>query len=167
VEPVGAENERRRSPVRRGLVSAFVGLAIIATIAGCTQAPSDEETTPAPAPTATASAPAVALVPDGSAEDNKPFFDQINAATAQNDGAGGRDFIDALVASGFDKAAMEVTKDATTLGDRAESIQFSVRWGDSCLIGQFGPAVGGYHSTVQPALGTDRCLIGETRPIDW
>ncbi|RWZ52075.1 hypothetical protein ELQ90_07505 [Labedella phragmitis] len=159
------ENERRRSSGRRGSVSVLIGLSIVAILAACTQAPSDEKTAPAPA--TTAPVPAVALVPEGSAEDNKPFFDQVNAATAQNEDAGGRDFVDALVASGFDKAAMEVTKDATTLGDRAESIQFSVRWGDSCLIGQFGPAVGGYHSTIQPALGTDRCLIGETRPIDW
>ena len=36
-----------------------------------------------------------------------------------------------------------------------------------CLIGQYGPASGGYHSAVRPALGTGGCLVGQTRPIDW
>ncbi|RWZ61188.1 hypothetical protein ELQ92_09170 [Labedella populi] len=153
--------------MRSGAVRVLVGLAITVSLAGCTQAPTDDPTSAAPEPTRTAPAPAVTLLPDASAEENKPFFDQVNAATAENPDAGGRDFIDALVAAGFDKATMEVTKDATTLGARAESIQFSVRWSDGCLIGQFGPAVDGYHSTVQPVLGGDRCLIGETRAIDW
>ena len=43
----------------------------------------------------------------------------------------GRAYIDALVAAGFDKAAMQVTPDQTTVGNPAESIQFSVRWGRS------------------------------------
>ncbi len=164
-----ASRQHSGGRVSRRIGAAAVGLALALVLVGCVEQPTDDETSPAPTPTAsaTASAPAIALVPDGSAEDNKPFFDQVNAATAENENAGGRDFVDALVGAGFDKAAMEVTKDATTLGERAESIQFSVRWGESCLIGQFGPAVGGYHSTVQPVLGTDRCLIGQTRPIDW
>lgn len=167
MEPDRLEHDpRRRRPARRAAL-VLTGLVLTGALAACTQAPADDPTSAAPTPTLTASAPAVALQPDGTAEDNKPFFDQVNAATAQNAEAGGRDFVDALAAAGFDKAAMEVTKDATTLGDRAESIQFSVRWADGCLIGQFGPAVDGYHSTVQPVLGTDRCLIGETRTIDW
>jgi hypothetical protein len=163
---------RSRPPFRPpGFVRSAVVVAALASVAvlvGCTSS------TPTPTPSATASAtpaatgsPAIALVPEGTAEENKPFFDEVNAQTATDAEAGGRDFVDALVAAGFDKEAMEVTQDATTLGDRAESIQFSVRWQDSCLIGQFGPAVGGYHSTLQPVLGTGRCLIGETRTIDW
>ncbi|WP_243697064.1 DUF6993 domain-containing protein [Labedella endophytica] len=157
---------RRFTAVSRGLLTAL-GLAAVVVVSGCTSEPPAEPETTSPAPVATETATAVALVPDGSAEDNKPFFDQVNSGVAANADAGGRDFVDALVSAGFDKAAMEVTNDATTLGDRAESIQFSVRWGDSCLIGQFGPAVDGYHSTVQPVLGTGLCLIGDTRAIDW
>jgi hypothetical protein len=167
VESDRLEHNRRRHSQRGRVALVLAGLVLTGSLAACTEAPTDDRASAAPTPTLTASAPAVALLPDGTAEDNKPFFDQVNAATAQNAEAGGRDFIDALVAAGFDKATMEVTKDATTLGDRAESIQFSVRWTDGCLIGQFGPAVDGYHSTVQPVLGTDRCLIGETRTIDW
>jgi hypothetical protein len=62
---------------------------------------------------------------------------------------------------------MEVTLDTTTIGNAADSIQFSVKWGESCLIGQNGTGVGGYHSTVGRVLGTGTCLIGKTRTIDW
>ena len=86
---------------------------------------------------------------------------------AANASAGGRDFIDALVAAGFDKSQMEVTADRTTVDLQADSVQFAVLFGGECLVGQYGPASGGYHSAVRPALGTGGCLVGETRPIDW
>lgn len=108
------------------------------------------------------------LLPEGTAEENLPYFDAVNTATLDaNPAADGRAFVDGLVAAGFDKAAMEVTSDTTTIGNAADSIQFSVRWNESCLIGQHGTAVGGYHSTVGRVLGTGTCLIGKTRPIDW
>jgi hypothetical protein len=83
------------------------------------------------------------------------------------DRASGRAYVDALAAAGFDKAAMQVTQDETTLGDPAESLQFSVRWGESCLVGQVGPATGDPVTVVLPAVGRGTCLIGKTRPIDW
>ncbi|GAA1505653.1 hypothetical protein BJ978_002842 [Agromyces terreus] len=120
-----------------------------------------------PKPTDQASVP-VGLHPDLPAADNLPFFDQVNqAVVAANATAAGRDFIDALVAAGFDKAAMQVTSDQTTLGTEADSVQFAVLFNEECLVGQYGPKSGGYHGAVQPALGTGGCLIGQTRPIDW
>ena len=79
----------------------------------------------------------------------------------------GRAYIDALVAAGFDKTTMQVTQDKTTVGNPAESLQFSVRWGDECLIGQVGPATGTPVTVVAPALAEGTCLVGRTRPIDW
>jgi len=155
---------RNRISWRAG--GAAVVLAVGIALVGCTSAPPPQKT-PKPEPTATETAPPV-LVPDGTADDNKPFFDLVNQQTlAANPSADGRAFIDGLVTAGFDKAAMEVTKDTTTLGQPADSIVFSVRWGEECLIGQNGGSVGGYHSTVQDVLGTGKCLVGETRPIDW
>jgi hypothetical protein len=105
---------------------------------------------------------------NASADQAMAFFDSVNTTTLATDAeANGRAFIDGLAAAGFDKAAMELTADETTIGHAADSIQFSVRWGESCLIGQNGSTVGGYHSTLAPVLGTGRCLIGSTRPIDW
>ena len=79
----------------------------------------------------------------------------------------GRAYIDALVAGGFDKAAMQVTRDESTVGNPAESIQFSVLWKGECLIGQVGPATGDPVTVVARALEGGACLVGNTRPIDW
>ena len=70
------------------------------------------------------------------------------------------------MAAGFDKSAMQVTSDTSTVGNPAESIQFSVRWGDECLVGQVGPATGTAVTTVLPAV-SGACLVGTTRAIDW
>jgi hypothetical protein len=157
---------------------AIVGVALVLGTTGCTFAgaaptasppsgtPSASvEPQPEPRPTPTA---APALRPALSASENLTFFDSVNlAVVAANGSAGGRDFIDALAAAGFDRAAMEVTADTTTIGDPSDSIQFAVLFQGECLVGQFGPASGGYHSAVRPALGTGGCLVGQTRPIDW
>ena len=80
----------------------------------------------------------------------------------------GRAYIDALITAGFDREAMQVTQDQTTVGNPAESLQFSVRWGDDeCLVGQVGPSTGQVVTEVLPQLAEGRCLIGATRPIDW
>jgi len=107
-------------------------------------------------------------VPDGTADDNLPLFAAVTAAVwGSADKASGRAYIDALTAAGFDKAAMQVTRDTSTVGNPAESIQFSVRWGDECLMGQVGPATGDPVVDVLPGLAEGTCLVGETRPIDW
>jgi hypothetical protein len=108
------------------------------------------------------------LVPDGTAEENLTLFSAVVAgvwATPQQ--ATGQAYVDALVAAGFDKGAMQLTPDQSTVGNPAESIQFSVRWGQECLIGQVGPATGAPVIVVVPALAEGTCLIGDTRPIDW
>jgi Domain of unknown function (DUF6993) len=115
--------------------------------------------TPDPAPT---------LHPRGTAEDNLPLFTAVvDQVWASPDRVSGRAYVDALVAAGFDKSAMQVTRDQTTVGNPAESIQFSVRWGDQCLLGQVGPATGEAVTIVAPSLDEGLCLVGETRPIDW
>lgn len=155
------------------LAGAAVALAVL--LSACTGAqpgaptPTSPHTTAAvsPTPTPTPSA-APALVPGGTAAQNLPYFDQVNKATiAANPGAEGRAFIDALVAAGFTKSDMQLTPDTTTIGLKANSIQFSVQFGDTCLIGQYGTDAGGYNSTTSATLATGGCLIGQTRPIDW
>jgi hypothetical protein len=107
-------------------------------------------------------------VPEGTAADNLPYFaDIVRAVWAGPDQVAGRAYIDALTAGGFDRGAMQVTFDQTTVGNPAESIQFSVRWGNECLIGQVGPATGEPVAVVMPGLADGGCLVGTTRPIDW
>ncbi len=145
-------------------------LALAVTLAGCSPA--------APAPTAVPSsasaspgrtatpAPTPSYRPDGTAQANKAWFDAVNTKLfAANAGANGRAIIDSLVAAGFDKAAMQVTPDKTSINGGVDSILFSVKIGDSCLLGQHGG--GGYSSAVEKALASGLCLIGKTRTIDW
>jgi hypothetical protein len=145
-----------------------VAAALVLLLSGCA-APESTPVQPAPSASGTpSSAPVPVFDPSASADEAMILFDRVNAATLALDAdANGRAFIDGLAAAGFDKAAMELTADETTIGHAADSIQFSTRWGENCLIGQHGSAVGGYHSTLAPVLGTGRCLIGSTRPIDW
>lgn len=142
-----------------------------ALLTGCSpQAPSSAQwqaATPVARPSASATpGPAPALVADGTALQNKAFFDSINRALiAANNSATGKEIIDSLVAAGFDKANMQLTADKTTINSDADSVLFSVRIGDSCLLGQRSGAE--YVSSVQKALQSGACLVGQTRPIDW
>ena len=95
------------------------------------------------------------------------FTTVTSAVWATPEQVSGRAYIDALIAAGFDRSAMQVTYDQSTVGNPAESIQFSVRWGEECLIGQVGPATGTPVTVVVPVLGEGNCLVGDTRPIDW
>lgn len=150
---------------------AVAAIVIAAVLVGCTPAPAPAASaptvaTPSPTPTPTASGPV--LVPDGTAADNLPLFTAIMNQVASTDQAVlGRAYVDALVAAGFDKTAMEVTQDRTTVGNPADSIQFSVRWKGECLVGQVGPSTPMPTALVLPEIPGGTCLIGQTRPIDW
>lgn len=107
-------------------------------------------------------------MPEGSAADNLPLFREVmNAVAATDARAQGRAYVDALVAAGFPKAAMELTNDQTTVGNPADSIQFSVKWAGECLVGQVGPSTPAPTALVLPLVPGDTCLVGQTRPIDW
>ncbi|MDF2492590.1 MAG: hypothetical protein K0R60_1080 [Microbacterium sp.] len=157
---------------RSGRLSACAALVLAGAIAlsGCTggdPAPSASATASADDASTPSAAPA-ALVPGGTADENLPYFGGIvEQVWAGADRASGRAYVDALVAAGFDKAAMQVTADQSTVGNAAESIQFSVRWGEECLIGQVGPATGEPLSVVAEGLPDGGCLLGRTRVIDW
>jgi len=151
-----------------------VGLAAAVAFAGCTvtgaePAPNPVSTTAHNVPTPVPEDAAPSLIPEGSATDNLPFFSAVVAqvwATEQK--TQGRAYVDALVAAGFDKAAMQVTQDRSTVDNPAEALQFSVLWRGECLVGQAGPDMSAPVATVLPAVqGGTVCLIGETRVIDW
>lgn len=96
------------------------------------------------------------------------FTAVADAVWATDQRGSGRAYIDALIGAGFDRSAMQVTQDQSTVGNPAESLQFSVRWGEEkCLIGQVGPSTGQVVTAVMPQLAEGRCLIGTTRSIDW
>ena len=174
-----SRHPERRRPVPIGLRLAGIGVGLALALTGCAAAQVETGASPtassAVTPTATASpspSPSVAaepvLVPDGTAQDNLPVFSAVVAAVwATPQQVIGQAYVDSLVAAGFDKAAMQLTPDQSTVGNAAESIQFSVRWGDECLVGQVGPATGAPVTVVVPVIEEDTCLVGTTRAIDW
>ncbi|WP_292880452.1 hypothetical protein [Microbacterium sp.] len=115
----------------------------------------------------TTAAPAPQLVPGGTADENLPLFRAVTERVwGSEQRESGRAYIDALAAAGFDRGAMQVTEDRSTVDNPAESIQFSVRWGDaSCLVGQVGPSTGDPVTAVLPQLDGGACLVGKTAPV--
>lgn len=162
-----------------GLVGGIIVSAAI--LASCAPQPEPSQSvTETPQPTASVATtapptptsdpdPGPELIPDGTAADNLPLFKAVTAKVwASDHRVEGRAYIDALVSVGFPKDRMQVTADQTTIGRAAESLQFSVAWGDDeCLIGQVGPSTGKPVTKVMPQLAKSRCLVGSTRPIDW
>ena len=154
------------------LAATALAVVLVAGLAGCAPERSLE-----PEPTVTTVAPqpeptvAPSFDPLLTAEENLAYFDSVNRATIKTEqDAGqparrGKKLINGLVAAGFPKDLMEVTPDGTAIGLDSDNVQFSVKVGSECLIGQFGNV--GYNSTVAPVLGTGNCLIGVTRPINW
>jgi hypothetical protein len=157
----------RRGTASRAALTFVVLTAAAVMLVGCVRA-APTPTTTAAAPTsstsATPDAPTIDLV--GTAGQNQAYFDAVNQKfIAAGGDLGGRPFIDELVKAGYSKASMEVTPDRTSVNLAADNIQFSIRFVGTCLIGQYGNV--GYSSTVTKVLGTGRCLVGTTRPIDW
>ncbi|HEY4151786.1 MAG TPA: hypothetical protein VGM38_00550 [Pseudolysinimonas sp.] len=155
----------RRVEIAKRTLLPVVVAAMIVTLSGCGPAAPAPSTTPKPSNSATPTA-APTLDPNGTADDNLTYFDYVNKRfIAAGGDLSGRPFIDNLVKAGFEKVNMEVTPDRTTVNLAADNISFSVRLGDTCLIGQYGNT--GYSSTAQKLLSTSRCLVGTTRKIDW
>ena len=150
----------------RALVGASIAVVLVASLAGCAPDRSSElepepSSAPGPAPTY-----APAFDPAAGASGNQAFFDLVNKATLSLDkNPGGKKLINALVEAGFPKSEMELTPDRTAIDLQADNVQFSVLLGEECLIGQQGNI--GYTSTVQPVLGSGKCLVGVTRKITW
>jgi len=176
---MSAPRRRIRTAAHRSAIAPAtlgIAIAIALTATGCgvndpevrpTSAavnPSGEsESEPAPG---TEPEPSAQFDPAGTASDNLAFFDDANARFLAADPApGGPPIVDNLVPAGFDREAMELTRDTTPIGLQADSVQFSVRVGDACLVGQASDS--GYVGIVGPLLAQSRCLIGELRPIDW
>ncbi len=163
---------RARLRSMRTVATVAVALTLGIVLSACADSGSPSPSA-SPRPTADSedvSAPQPALVPDGSATDNLPFFTQVLQQYAAGGGpVEGRPIVDALAAAGFDKSVMQVSFDRSKTDLVADSILVSVRVGESCLIGQLVTSDRSAVTTVQPALTAERtiCLIGNTRPIDW
>ena len=158
------------APPRR--LTAVIAAAIVITMAmaGCAEAtemprptiPASQEPTPTPTSTPTADPE---LVVGGTAGQNRPYVEfvmtqLINVSPQMTS----LEIADALVAAGFDRAALQVTEDTTRVGSRADSILFSILIERQCLLGQV--ADGAVATSLGDVLGTGRCLVGRTVSLD-
>jgi hypothetical protein len=161
---------RRSAHLRPCATAIGLTIALGFVLTACTPAPEPEPThtaTTAPTETAEPVDEAPSLHPEGTAEENLPIFAAVTAEVwAASGSSSGSAYIDALTAAGFDKSAMQVTQDLTTVGRPVESMQFSVRWDTQCLVGQVGPSTGNPVTMVMDQLAEGRCLVGTTRPIE-
>jgi len=171
-----ASSRPRTSPVKTALT--IVGVALLlavigagvfiyfngwSTLFGEQAAPVHEENFQKPAEPAK-------FYPDGSADDNLPYFTELLEKYAKGDGTiAGQPVVDAVVDGGFDVSAMQVSFDRTKTDLVADNIFVSVRIERDCLVGQLTTTDRQAFAIVAPALGPehDICLIGKTRPIDW
>jgi hypothetical protein len=156
----------------RGVVALPLAVAVVAALAGCVQGP---QTVPTPLPKPLPSSSSTAAGgptydPTGNATDNLAYFNKVGDelfASSQASAAStqGELIVNWFVAHGFNKKNMEITPDKTSIGLAAWNIDFSVRFGKTCILGQAGNV--GFQSSVVPVLATGKCLIGQTRTIDW
>lgn len=99
--------------------------------------------------------------PGGDAPANFDYFNYLNLSLIlSRPKPSVADFVNGLVAGGFDRAAISFTTDITSVGLASDSFQFAVHIGGQCLIGQFGSGSGGYRSMVAPELVGVGCLVG-------
>jgi hypothetical protein len=152
------------------VVGAAAALAVALT--GCTPSAAAPNTprpsVPAVSPSSTPSTPVAAPTydPKGTASQNLAYFNVIGRTKIGNHPSiQGKAIVDDLVAAGFDKKAMEITPDKTSIGLAAWNIEFSVKINRTCLIGQAGNV--GFNSFAAPLLASGKCLVGTTRKIDW
>jgi len=160
---------------RRISFAAFLAVAALGAgaLTGCSLLPGAEPTespsvTPTTAPAEGDLANDGEFNADGTAADNLDIFTSVmNTVWASDEKAQGRAYVDSLVEAGFDKSQMQVTEDLSTVQLAAESIMFSVKWGDECLVGQVGPDTGEPVAAVEDVVAGGVCLMGNTREIDW
>ncbi len=159
--------------IRRSAAAIALAAAVVGALAGCMQGspatPTVAPVVPVPTPSGTSTPSSVPTYdPNGTASDNLAYFNAVGHALLDNNptaSAQGQTIVNWFVTHGFDKKNMEVTPDKTSIGLAAWNIDFSVRFGKTCLLGQAGNV--GFQSAVVPVLATGKCLIGQTRPIDW
>lgn len=150
--------------------AAAAGVIALLALTACV--PSGPEPTPSTSKTSTKTptptpTPTPTLDPAGTAEENFEFFESVVKRMAEESGmTDGSVMIQRLVDAGFNKADMELTPNETAIGERSDSVIFAVRFQGECLIGQIFPSWE-WTATRAPMLGTGKCLVGNTRPIDF
>ncbi|ERG63387.1 hypothetical protein L332_02835 [Agrococcus pavilionensis RW1] len=134
---------------------AAVALVGVLALVGCAaEAPS-----PAPAPSSSGSRGGAEA---GAATD--PELDAFRAALEGHSPADPAALVAAVEAAGFERSAIERTREVDSLGEPVTFLEVAVRQGESCLLGQVGD--GEPTALRVDALGGGRCLVGEIVTVD-
>ena len=145
--------------MRRQAALLAAGVVAALALAGCS---GDE----APAPSASVtSEPAPSAEPTAEPTGAAALEQQFADVLAANDVAGqpdGEAVVAALVAAGFDPAAIERSEDVDVQGQPVALMVVAVRVDAECLLGQVGQ--GSPTVTIAPVLGTGTCLVAPYAP---
>ncbi|KQV24665.1 hypothetical protein [Yonghaparkia sp. Root332] len=162
-----------RTSARRASAVIAAAAAIAALLAGCAPSPRPSgaptsppaSTPPAPTEPAPTASPEPTFDPAGDAEANRPLVERSLAPLVSAGGIpAGRSVVDALTAAGIPLEALQITADRTSIGLPVDSLLFSVRSGESCVLGQFDGD--GFMTTTAPVLASGACLVGATASLD-
>jgi hypothetical protein len=153
---------------RRAALVVPLVVAVSLVLGGCVQNTSTGKPHAVPTPNPSSTAVVPVYDANGTAKQNLAYFRLVGHSLLDNNSkasAQGKTIVDWFVAHGFQKTAMQVTPDKTSIGLDAWNIEFSVEMNKTCLIGQAGNT--GFQSFAAPLLATGKCLIGTTRTINW
>jgi len=105
--------------------------------------------------------------PDGAPSDGAtadPELDALLGALQGQSPADAEALVAAVVDAGFERSAIERTRELDSLGAPVTFLEIGVRVGDGCLIGQVGD--GDPVAIRADALGGGRCLVGDVLGVD-
>lgn len=150
------------------VIALAISVASALVLGGCAAEPvKTPSATPTPSVSVDPFGPRPEFFPEGTAVENKPLFDWILGHIVLIDTKDpGKKMAKALIEAGFKKKRMQLTKSKTGTGKQADSVIIAVRIGKACLLGQRLKDKT-FVSSIESALGSGGCLIGDTREIKW
>ena len=134
---------------------AAVALVGVLALAGC----ADEQPSPVPAPS-----PSDAQGGGQVDAETDPELEAFRGALEGHSPADPAALVAAVAAAGFERSAIERTRELDSLGEPVTFLEVAVRRGESCLLGQVGE--GEATALRADALGGGRCLVGEIVTVD-
>ncbi|WP_051222793.1 DUF6993 domain-containing protein [Agrococcus lahaulensis] len=134
---------------------AAVALVGVLALVGC--AAEEPSPVPAPSPSDAQGGGQVDAATD-------PELEAFRAALEGHSPADPAALVAALEAAGFERSAIERTRELDSLGEPVTFLEVAVRRGESCLLGQVGE--GEATALRADALGGGRCLVGEIVTVD-
>ena len=153
-----------------GLTGALQGLDL--SPAPKASAPASSAPSPTPTPSPSTPAPTAAALarfdPSAPAAANLDLFKRTLDKAAQTTAASSveaKTLTGALIAVGFNAAAMQHSADQTSANLQAPTLLVSVRLGGQCLVGQFMRSDASISTEIAAPIQTGACLIGQQSPV--